>query len=267
MVRRVAPVLVLSLLCCQPAVVEQGESSGTLSEPDGGGSGDQVQQQGGPPVFTEAPAPGSCPASKLREVRYGGTVGQGVKLSNDIAGRRCVEDPRSKIEDELACVRDYNQASWGHALYELGLTLIEAEMVGFAGEDRYRGNLAPGVVLDVAAASEDPEAPQGPSRVVFAGFDGYDCSGTSVLTATSPGVSLATNQAGEIVVVVPKPTVEGRSYVACSCFPGCGAYMEPMPRFIAVPEGARLGQAVELVYPAISIAVSSVESTSCCCAP
>ena len=270
MIRRAIPVLVLFLVGCKPAV-DQGESSGTLSEPDGGGSGGagdqqgQQLQQGGPPVFVEAPKPGSCPATALREVRYGSTADKRAKLPNDIASLRCVVDPRSKIEEELACVRDYNQASWGHALYEQGLTLLEADMVGMDGPGRYRGNLALGGIVDVAADPEDPQSRE--QQLVYVGSDGYDCSGTSVLTVAGPGVSLAQNQAGEVVVVVPKPEVEGRNYVACSCFPGCGAYMEPMPRFIAVPAGAKLGQTVELVYPAISIAVSSVESTSCCCAP
>ena len=62
-----------------------------------------------------------------------------------------------------------------------------------------------------------------------------------------PGVSLARNQAGEVVVL---RGVHG-----------------PMPKFALVPKGADFGAPVELEYPAIVISSHAVDTESCCCAP
>lgn len=284
--------LVVLGLACTPAVVDKGADSGVVvddaattrgpPEPqgdpdartDGGDSQGQgqyqglAQGQGGTgedpyadlePVPVDAPAPGRCPATKLREVRYASTRSSKVKMSKEIAALRCVEDADKKLEQDIACAQAFNEASWGHALYEQGLAVVEPSDSGNVGRIRARGAMALGSIHAV---------PDSPGRfAVYTGSEGSDCSGSSTKTRTSPGVLLAHNAAGEIVVVVPKPTVESRSVARCSCFPGCGAYMEPYPQFELLPEGATIGDTVELSYPAIAITTHAVERQTCCCAP
>ena len=249
----------LLLLCCLPLAC--AKPSPKLE----GSTGTELAQEGeerrlqGPLTPAEAPDPDSCPATKLREVRYGSTVSQQVELPADIAKLRCVEDPRAQLEAEQACAQAYNEASWTHALYQRELELVELQQLQLWNSPDAAHGAEPGQVL--------PHPEHNDTSLVYLGTWGSDCGGHSALTSVSPGISVARDPRGQLHVVLPMPELETREYAACSCNPGCGAYQEPMPNFLELPKRAKLGERVELSYPAIALGFHDVESTSCCCAP
>lgn len=246
--------LLLAFVLGQSACAKPAGTSGTSGELDTPDPKGEAQVE-----FVDAPDPNSCPESNIRTVRYGSTVDRSVKLPAKLGAVRCYEDPYAKLEADVACARDFNLAARGHALYEAGLAQVDMERVEIWNERaRYGG-------LEVGSVHPHPEL-QG-REMVFLGLEGSDCSGYSSYNSAGPGLSLARNQAGEVVVVRDRPNTEVRHYPRCGCFSGCGAAMEPMPVFGLLPEGARRGADVELVYAAIVITSNAVDTQSCCCAP
>lgn len=209
-------------------------------------------------VRVDAPVSGSCAPTRVREVRYASTLPAGHEVPAEIGALRCVENAYSKLEADIACAREFNQSSWAHALQAEGLVLEPNREADVWIEGAEFGGLEIGSVHPV------PDEPD--RRVVFLGVEADDCSGRSRYTASS-GPVLARNGADELVVVHPRPDADQREYKRCSCFPGCGAMPQPWVRFVELPDGVRLGEPVEVVYPAISIVIESVESQTCCCAP
>lgn len=243
----------LPLACAKPSPTLEGSTGTELAH-----EGDEHQLKG-PLTPATAPDPASCPATKLRELRYGSTIGQQVKLPAEIAKLRCVEDPRAQLQEEQACAQAYNEASWTHALYQRELELIELQQLQLWNDPGAARGAQPGDVV--------PHPEQSGTSLVYLGSWGSDCGGHTALTSVSPGISVARDLQGRLHVILPKPEVEAREYAACSCNPGCGAYQEPMPSFLELPKRAKLGEPVELSYPAIALGFHDVESTSCCCAP
>ena len=71
-----------------------------------------------------------------------------------------------------------------------------------------------------------------------------------------------------LVVDIPKPTVESRNYVTCTCFAGCGAQPpEAQPMYAALGSGEVISETIEVPYAGIHISTTAVESQTCCCAP
>jgi hypothetical protein len=201
--------------------------------------------------------PTSCPASKIREVRYASTVSQQTKLPAEIGARRCVED-LSVLDEDIACAQAFNQANWERAMFDRGLAPLDVEAGEGWFEDAQYG-------LEFGTVVEHPDDRS--VRLVFVGFAGDSCGGPSVHTTVGPSTRLARRQDGDVVLVVAKPEVESREYARCSCDPGCGMMREATPLFVELPERATFAGIEELVYPAIAIVSHDVENTTCCCAP
>ena len=201
----------------------------------------------------ESPNSDSCPASRIRQVRYGSTVDRHVELDPELANTRCV--PREALEHDIACAHAFNQAAWDRALASHGLRSFEYA----SGSLPSTGTFTPGSIH---------RHPDDPSRqVVFLGYDEPNCSSVVVHTMADRGVTLARNAAGQVVIVRSRPHVELREYPSCSCFSGCGMMQEPSPRFVVLEANDVIAGTIELEHPAISIVTHDVDTVTCCCAP
>jgi len=237
--------------------VETGADRADVDEADDEAGPDEAATLPPAAPLVPAEAPNMrCPASKLAKVRYGSTVDASVELRAQVAKRRCVDDVWTKLEDDIDCANAFNQAAWEHAYYEAGLALVEPSAAAWI---ETRSQLGSGLETE----SDD----SGQTRVELEQYDEDDCSGAVLHTRIGLGPRLALNRDGELVAVVAKPKLDERSYVECSCFPGCGMMHEATASYAVLAAGIEFAGVVEISYPAIAISTSVVEFESCCCAP
>lgn len=206
-----------------------------------------------------------CPVTRLNARYYRDVAKQSVP--DEIGGRSCVVDANAALEAEAQCAQQANTAAFDAALAERGLVATDHQGWGSYLSTPQAGEQSVGQVLDLGP---DDQNNFDAARAVFLGWAGDDdgCSGTSTLAAPPTGAFIARDGGGRLVVVVPKPSVESRNYVTCTCFGGCGAQPPgPQPLFAPLGPGEVISETVEVPFSAIRISTSAVESQTCCCAP
>ena len=206
----------------------------------------------------------SCPVTSGLLAKYYRDVAK-QSVPDDIGGRSCVVDAAERLQAEADCANRANIEAFEAALTERGLT--RTDHAGMPGYLDVAWDTAVGQVIEL-----DPELREmaGADRVVSLGVDGSDdgCSGSRTHARANTTSFIARDPAGALVVVVPKPALELRTYIECTCFAGCGAEpMPPMRVFAMLRPGETISAAVDVPFAAISVVSAAVESQTCCCAP
>jgi hypothetical protein len=206
-----------------------------------------------------------CAVSKLDAKYYRDVAKQSVP--GDIGALSCVVDASEKLQAEAQCANEANTAAFQSALTQRGLKETEHRGWGTHLYTPMSGEYGVGHVIELGP--QDAES-FGASRAVYLGYQGgdYGCSGSTTLAGVNTMAFVAREDGGRHVVVIPKPVVESRTYVSCTCFAGCGAQPPgAQPVFAALEPGQVISETVEVPYPAISVVTTAVESQTCCCAP